>query len=323
MRARALIAVAISLATVASAGCGVLPFGGGSSEAPPPASMPSTAPATSAGGTSAPSTQTPGAKSSAATGTAVPDKVTLSNKAKKGDVFTYRATASIVNNAVVNGRPQKIRMSQVMVFAYRIMAIGSNGDMSVRLTYKSASATIRGKKVALPLQGKSLNLVVSPLGEVKQVKNLSAIESTESSDYERALRDNPGTLPNHTVGVGDSWDSSATVVLPDGSGTVSIAVTYRLAALRMQRGEQIAIISSTFRSPARLTLTQSRFILDAEGTATGTGTSRFSVTKGRLLGETSAAKAVLRESFHASGLGLPFVNSTSRMSIKMSVQPLD
>lgn len=319
MRYRVLLSLAI--AAVFISGCSLLPFGGEQdSSAPPPApsKMRGSQATTGAAeptetGTTEPSPSATAPEAAAAN--AGNGKVVLEYKHKKGETLTYRVRNNIVNNAYVNGKPQRIAMSQIFVFTYKTIALDENGDSTVRITYKSAVANVGGKRVTLPFAGKTVTLIVSPRGQVKSIKSLGGLSSSEGIDYQHLLDDVPAPLPGRPVGIGDTWDSTADIRLPDGSGTLSVTVNYRLAGLRTVRGQRAAVIRSTFTSPVRLNLTQPRFILDMESTGRGSGVDYFSLDTGHMLRSTGTVRTLARQAFHASGLGLPFINSTSRMRV--------
>lgn len=300
---RTAVAGLAALVGLISAGCSLLD---GGQQPPAPSPVPTSAPS-------------PGATPTTSTAPAPASKALLLYKPKKGTTLAYRVRTNIVNNAIVNAKSQKILMSQVVVFAYKIVAVGASGDSTVKVTYRSAIATIDGRRVTPPLVGKTVTLVVSPRGQVKEIKSLGGLASSEGGDYRRIFDDVPAPLPDRPVGVGDTWDSTADVVLPDGSGTISTHVTYKLAGIRKIGNERVAIVRSNFTQPVTLTLTKPDFILDVASQARGSGTEYFSLRSARMLKATAASNVVVRQIFHVSGLGLPIVNSTQRIRLQVFV----
>lgn len=315
MRHRACLLGLIATFMFVGTGCSLL---GGSQTGTPPGGAPGTGgvgPTSTPSATSAPSATTSPTPSG---GAPTNGKVTLKYKSKVGQTLKYRVRSRIVNDAVVNGKRQKFTMSQVIVFSHKTIKIAGNGDSTVRLTYKSATAKINARSVKLPLTGKTITLIVSSSGQVKKIKSLGGVASSEGEDYRRIADDVPAPLPDKPVGPGDTWTTTADIPLPDGSGTLSMTNTYTLAGFRKVGGQRAAVVRSKFTSPSRITLTKPHFVLDVESQTRGSGVEYFAVDSGRMLKSSGTALVRAQESFHASGLGLPWVNSTNRIRVSVS-----
>lgn len=246
-------------------------------------------------------------------------QVTLAYRPTRGTVRQYRIRTTMTSDGMVNGHKLKVRVAQEMRLTEKTVSVRANGSSVVNLTYQYISGTANGKAFAPTPPKKSLSALLSPSGQVKEIRPLGGSAPQGGRDYADSFGDMPPEVPARPIAVGESWATKGTVSLADGRGTIGVSATYKLKGVKSSRGRRTALIDCVFSLPSTMSMTDPRFILESKSDVHGRARGEIAVENGTMVDSRMKATIDVRGMFHISGYGLPFVNTTQRIKLDQQI----
>lgn len=218
---------------------------------------------------------------------------TLEYRMPEGEVASYRLTNDVVETMEVPGQSVQIETSEGLDFS--VVGKGSeNGNHKVGVTVEELSvvtSTPQGSMEAdvADAVGKSFDMTLSAIGLESELPENEAVQYTMATRGPRSLIPMFGVmfpdLPDHPVGVGDSWPSAITVNegTDESDVLIELEAVNTLEGFETFEGYECARISSVLTGVITGRGTENGMEWTMESTTEGTGTWYFAHNEGVLV----------------------------------------
>jgi hypothetical protein len=236
------------------------------------------------------------------------DQVSLRYVLRSGRSLEYRLVLEATVRRTLAGDPSEQRLVAAFHTTQTILEdLGSGGARAV-VTLEPESLTVDGRE-ATPGPDQEFVVVLSPDGSVTRVESASgaAPDVLAPVGLDRLLPRLRPVLPPGPVSTGDAWASD--LDLTDDTGSLSLDVSSRLAALGLAEGHRAALIRSSYSSPVDRRATFENAIAQIEGEDVGTQAAWFALD-GFLVRATGDSVGDYRVTFRPPG-GSSAVGSVS------------
>jgi hypothetical protein len=204
------------------------------------------------------------------------DRVSLQYVLPSGRSLEYRLVLEATVRRTLGEDPREQRLEAVFRTRQTILEDLGSGRARAVVTLEPESLTVDDKQ-ATPGPDQEFVVVLSPDGSVTEVESVTgaAPDVLAPVGLDRLLPRLRPVLPPGPVSPGDDWASD--VDLTDDTGSLSLDVASRLAALGLAGGHRAALIRSSYTSPVDRRATFENAIAQIEGEDVGTQAAWFAL----------------------------------------------